>query len=554
MPGAVAVLVGLAGVLNIVSAVTPGMAGRVHELRAFLPGGVTRTATAATAVAGVLLVCLSVALRRRKRRAYQAVVAVLAVSIVLHLVKGFDVEEAAVETALLTVVVLTRGEFAAKPDPTTRWTAVWVGLLLVGLDMAIGLGLLHARTHHIVAPHPLSTQLQEVTLGLVGVSGPLAFTSDRTADVVSAVLLGLGVVTLVVVAYLLLRSPRRQPQLGADDERRIRGLLGIFGDRDSLGYFALRRDKSVIWSATGKSAIAYRVVNAVMLAGGDPIGDHEAWPGAIRAFLAEAAAHAWVPAVLGCSERGGTAYARAGLTVLELGDEAVVEVDEFTLSGRAMRSVRQAVNRVERAGYSCLVRRQHDIPAGELAELGRLVAAWRGSGTERGFSMALDRFGDRCDGGCVTVTCTQSTAAGPVLRALLDFVPWGTDGLSLDLMRRDRSVPDNGLNELLIVSALRAAPALGVSRVSLNFAVLRAAIEQGERLGAGPVQRGWRWVLVLVSRWFQIDTLYRFNAKFRPTWQPRYICYPRGRDLPRIGLAMAEAEAFVVWPWKRHRP
>ena len=362
VPGVVAVLVGLAGVLNIVSAVTPGLAGRVHELRAFLPGGVTSTATAATVVAGVLLVCLSVALRRRKRRAYQAVVAVLAVSIVLNLVKGFDVEEAAVETALLTVVLLTGGEFSAKPDPTTRWTAVWVGLLLVGLDMAIGLGLLHVRTHHIVAPHPLSTQLQEVTLGLVGVSGPLAFTSDTTADVVYAVLLALGVVTLVVVAYLVLRSPRRQPQLGADDERRIRGLLGSFGDRDSLGYFALRRDKSVIWSATGKSAIAYRVVNAVMLAGGDPIGDHEAWPGAIRAFLAEAAAHAWVPAVLGCSERGGTAYARAGLTVLELGDEAVVEVDEFTLSGRAMRSVRQAVHRVERAGYSCLVRRQHDTP------------------------------------------------------------------------------------------------------------------------------------------------------------------------------------------------
>ena len=52
----------------------------------------------------------------------------------------------------------------------------------------------------------------------------------------------------------------------------------------------------------------------------------------------------------------------------------------------------------------------------------------------------------------------------------------------------------------------------------------------------------------------QITLLSRRNAKFRPTWQPRYICYPRGRDLPRIGLAMAEAEAFVVWPWKRHRP
>src|SRR5512143_3408421 len=98
--------------------------------------------------------------------------------------------------------------------------------------------------------------------------------------------------------------------------------------------------------------------------------------------------------------------------------------------------------------------------------------------------------------------------SGPTLSAFLNFVPWGEDGLSLDLMRRDRAA-DNGLNELLIVTALRAAPALGVRRVSLNFAAFRSAIERGERLGAGPFQRAWRWILVFLSRWFQIDSLYR---------------------------------------------
>ena len=68
----------------------------------------------------------------------------------------------------------------------------------------------------------------------------------------------------------------------------MRELLNRQGERDSLGYFALRRDKSVIWSPTGKACIAYRVVSGVMLASGDPLGDPEAWPGAIHAFLAEA--------------------------------------------------------------------------------------------------------------------------------------------------------------------------------------------------------------------------------------------------------------------------
>jgi lysyl-tRNA synthetase class 2 len=119
--------------------------------------------------------------------------------------------------------------------------------------------------------------------------------------------------------------------------------------------------------------------------------------------------------------------------------------------------------------------------------------------------------------------------------------------MSLDVMRRDRAA-DPGVNEMLIVDALAGAPALGVDRVSLNFAMFRSTLERGERLGAGPVLRGWRSVLVFVSRWFQIESLYRFNAKFQPQWYPRYIVYPSTRSLPRVALAMGEAEAFIVWP------
>ena len=134
-----------------------------------------------------------------------------------------------------------------------------------------------------------------------------------------------------------------------------------------------------------------------------------------------------------------------------------------------------------------------------------------------------------------------------VLRAILHFVPWGTDGLSLDLMRRDKTA-QAGLNDFLIVEAIKAAPGLGVKRVSLNFAMFRAALERGERIGAGPVLKAWRGLLVFLSRWFQIESLYKFNAKFSPVWEPRFFVYPGGRDAPRIAIAALEAEAFLVWP------
>ena len=60
--------------------------------------------------------------------------------------------------------------------------------------------------------------------------------------------------------------------------------------------------------------------------------------------------------------------------------------------------------------------------------------------------------------------------------------------------------------------------------------------------------RAWRSVLIFLSKWFQIESLYKFNAKFCPVWQPRFFVFPSTKDAPRIAVAALEAEAFLVWP------
>jgi lysyl-tRNA synthetase, class II len=158
--------------------------------------------------------------------------------------------------------------------------------------------------------------------------------------------------------------------------------------------------------------------------------------------------------------------------------------------------------------------------------------------------MALSRIGDPSDGDCLIVLARDS---GGRLRGLLQLVPWGPDGLSLDLMRRDRQA-DNGLIEYMVVTLLRRADDLGISRLSLNFAVLRSVFARGGEFGAGPVLRLWYRLLMLASRYWQLESLYRANAKYLPEWVPRFLCYPSLHDLPRIGLAALRAEAFISEP------
>jgi len=100
----------------------------------------------------------------------------------------------------------------------------------------------------------------------------------------------------------------------------------------------------------------------------------------------------------------------------------------------------------------------------------------------------------------------------------------------------------------MVVGLWCRCPELGVRRFSLNFAVFRSVFARGDRLGAGPVLRMWRSLLITLSRFWQIESLYRANAKYQPSWEPRFLCFARPGDLPRIGTAALRAEAFLVAP------
>ncbi|MFC4110724.1 bifunctional lysylphosphatidylglycerol synthetase/lysine--tRNA ligase LysX [Micromonospora zhanjiangensis] len=566
VPRAFAILMRTVAVISALAAVSAAFRLGMQPIRATIDA--LLIPVPANLAYAVFVGALAAAIRRRKRVAYWVLVAyfsiaaasgVVAAGLILTLRDEDLVDEAgrAVFTKFdqigvwaglvfavmcLLILVTARREFYARvrPASTRRAIGLFFGIEAVG----VGLGYLLLTAF----PGSLGSAQARLSYATEKVFGG-AITVDLTRHGHPPgwvnLLLGLfGAVALVAALRTLLLSQRAAAVLHPDDERRIRDLLARYGDRDSLGYFATRRDKAAIFSPTGKAAVTYRVVHGVTLASGDPVGDPEAWGPAIDNWLAQARAYAWTPAVMGASEAGAIAYSRAGLKVLHLGDEAILLSKDFTLDGPDMKPVRQAVNRLERAGYTARVRRHSDVPAEEMAALAGLATAWRDTESERGFSMALGRLGDPADDRCVLV---EAIDADDTIRALLSFSPWGATGLSLDLMRRDRGA-ENGVMEFMVAGLMREASRLGVERVSLNFAVFRAVFEEGARIGAGPVLRLWRHTLLFFSRWWQLESLYRANAKYQPHWSPRYICFAERRQLARVGLASAIAEGFVAVP------
>jgi lysyl-tRNA synthetase class 2 len=352
-------------------------------------------------------------------------------------------------------------------------------------------------------------------------------------------------VTLVLVCTALRSAPAPEPS-GEAERARVRWLVGR-PDADTLAPFALRADKTYLFSEDGTAAVGYRVLLGVAVVGGDPVGDPAAFADVVNRFLALCERRGWRPAVLGARGDLVQLWNSHRLRSIGIGDEVVLEVPGFGLAGRKMRNVRQAVARTRNSGvHTCVVR------AGELsdqtrAELATLSARSLGSARERGFSMIQDGLFDARHPDALFVLAVQD---GRVVGFQRYLDVGGSAALSLDTMRREPG-RFNGLNERMIVDVAEYARERGIGRVSLNFAAFRELLDKGAQRGR--VERVGYRLLHLLDPLIQVESLYLFNAKFRPGYQPRSVVIGTWMALPRVLFALLGLEFALPYDVRRKR-
>jgi lysyl-tRNA synthetase class 2 len=231
----------------------------------------------------------------------------------------------------------------------------------------------------------------------------------------------------------------------------------------------------------------------------------------------------------------------AGLHGVYLGDEALLDTGVMPLEGKQRKTLRKAVRRVARNGFTAELRTAVSLDPGTLGALEAVSDCWRDGAPERGFSMAHDALVDELLPDALVLLARDGDGA---VRGFLHFVPvFGRPTVSLGFMRRDRETP-NGLTEFMVVEAARLLGDAGVAEFSLNF----SAYGRWLREPANAPERVLARVLRIGDRWFQVERLLRFNQRFEPRWQPRYLLYERHAQLPRIALAAMQAEGQLPTP------
>ncbi len=564
-----AAIVAIAGFATLVSSLSDPVHDRLQILQRMFPVAVPETAAALDALAGVALLILARGIRRGQRRAWAVTQVLLLAAAVLHLVKGVDVEEAVAALAVAVYLWVKRREFEAATDvpPLRRGygTLLVVAILVVvagTLGLELGTWVTAARDHQEIDRLSWGRALQaslERMVGVRHVTLPHAIDRFFSPAMVTASI-GLALAALALLFRPVVAHRRRVPpaeSVGGLD--RARAIVGRHGS-GTLDYFALRPDKQFFF--WGDTVVAYAVYGTVCLVSPDPIGPvaerEEAWR-AFRAFVDE---NGWALGGLGAGEEWLPIYRATGMHDLYVGDEGVVRTERFTLEGGRFKGLRQAVNRVAKYGYTISFHDPSKLEPGLRAALEEVMTKSRRGDVERGFSMTLGRVFDPADDGLLlavvhapppSTSHTDSAppadggpAVGPPV-AFCQYVPApGIGGYSLDLMRRDDGEHPNGLIDFAVVETIKYVKDQGGSSLGLNFATMRAVLA-GEA-GEGVSQRVQAWLLRRMGDSMQIESLWKFNAKFDPDWQPRYAVYDAPENALATAIAVARAESFWELP------
>lgn len=535
----------MVGFIDLVSALTPPLRGRLVFLQEFLPISVSETANALTAMGAVGLLALASGLRRGQRIAYLLTVVLTGVSVATNLLKGGDIEESTLLVIVLIYLIANRTAFTAPTDRTPfargllRIPIGWVLILIAG-TITLQLDLLIFERNSGMS---LGTSFMAVLERMVGIS------SITLPSVIDDFLTpALGYSSLLLFALLIFRAFRPVVEAGIG-RIHLPGRTSLSPaevvrrySSSTLDYFALRDDKN--FYVAYDTVIAYAVIGSVALVSPDPIGPEATARQAWKEFMNFASSKGWALSVLGAGEKWLPVYAADGLHSMYIGDEAVVEVADFRLDGKRNKSLRQAVNRMRNYGYSIKFLDPTTVEEPLRSELLEVLGRSRRGGVERGFSMTLGRFLDPKDTGLMLTVCY-----GPDGH-VVGFCQWvpapGIKGFSLDLMRRDMGDHPNGMTDLMVVSTIEHLRETGYSALSLNFATMRAVIagETEENVQA----RLERWFLRRLSDTMQIESLWRFNSKFNPTWLPRYLVFDTPENLAQVAMAIARAESFWELP------
>jgi len=517
------------GMLNIFSVMGGPTHGRV--LREVFPLEFIHVSRTLTLLIGFALVISSLNIYARKKRAWAIVLGLSSFSTVFHLTKGLDFEEATFSLLLVVVLLFTRGTFSVKsslPDLRSGLVRLTLAAGLVLLYGVAGFWLLDER--HFGINFHVGDSVRSTLRFLSFAQNPELeprthygrWFLDSLYVTAGAAIVYAGFAAFRPVIYRFSTLPRERALARAVAERYA---------RTTMDYFKVWPDKSYFFSPSRRSFVAYAVNGNTALALGDPVGPEDEIAALIPAFPEFCRDNGWSVGFHQTLPDFLPLYQQARMKKLKIGDDAMVDLKEFTLEGKSRKEFRYKIRQLEAMGIHT-VEYQPPVPADVLAQLKRVSDEWLQIPGRRERTFTLGLFEENYVRSTPVVAATDKD--GGILAFVNLITLPGVKELSIDLMRR-RSEAPNGIMDYLFVKLFLHAKERGHERFNLGMAPMAGFQEREE---ATAEERAIHSFFQQLNFLFSFRGLRQYKAKFATGWEPRYLIYRSALELPRLALAL----------------
>ena len=448
-----------------------------------------------------------------------------------------------VPIGVIALLLLTRRRFqvTAPRAAVRRFTATVVGAFVVCAGIYVVIGLIDGDNYLDGQPS-IGELLADLVRPFVS-PGLLPDIADAGIPVDGAALVvyqWIGVPFWIVFVFAAIRLFRATHVSSlAIEEARFRALLRD-GGGGTLGFMGTWTGNTHWFTPDGRGAIAYRVINKVALTMSDPVCPEGAERDTIEGFIGYCEAQGWSACFYSFHERYLPIFQSFGWQYMSVGEETVLDLPGFELTGKAWQKVRQPLNRGEREGMTTLWSTWHDLPSRYSREITAVSEEWVAHKKlpEMGFTLGgMEELKDSDVGIFLAINKDGG------IEATTSWLPSWTDGRitgwTIDFMRRsDGAMP--GIMEFVIASAALHMKEQGAQVMSLSGAPL--ATKPGEEAPDPTVMsRLLGWLGEMLEPAYGFTSLFRFKSKFNPRYETIYMAYADPAQLPRIGMAIGSA-------------
>jgi len=519
------------GVVNIISTITPSIPARVRLVRDFLPPDVISVSNFLVLVFGVILIILSIYLLRGSRNAWWMATALALLSLVGNLTKAFDYEEASVGFVAFVTLLYTRRQYAFRGN--LRYTYIglntlavsFVGVLVYGI---VGFYLLNRP--HFGTEFSWTEAIRSLlrVYFLLDDSHLTPLTSFGRGFLYSIYLTGIG--TLVFAAYIFLKPFVQKPVHTEEEHAQALELVKKYG-KSPLDYFKTYFDKSIYLNERTEAFVAYRVARNYGVVLEDPVCENEeALRTAIREFDAFCLRNGLRSVYYRVSAESLPVYLSLKKKKLLIGQEAIVDLANFNLEGKDMKSVRNALRKVEKDGFASRIY-EPPLKEGLLQKLATVSNEWLKINERQEIIFSQGMFDE--DYLSETTVLTVENAEEKVV-AFANIIPDYAPGeATYDLIRKTADAP-NGSLDFLMVSMFQYLAAAGYARINLGLVPL-SGMEQAENM----TERTLHFAYQNLRQFAYYQGLREYKDKFKPCWTNKYLVFDNHLDLLQLPVVLS---------------